>query len=214
MRVWSYIFATLSVLVAVASTRGYFLPLALVMPDMAHYLATLPLPMWSHLVFAPLALLLGPVQLSTGLRAARPRLHRVLGYTYALSVLLAAAASLTLLWQFKGTLWAATGFAVLAALWIATTASGITLAIRGQTARHRVWMLRSLALTFAAVTLRLMMAPLIASGWTVLQTYDVTGWAAWLTNLAVLELWQRRGTLVVRLARSDWSGRRDSNPRP
>ena len=64
--------------------------------------------------------------------------------------------------------------------------------MRGDLARHRWWMQRSLALTFSAITLRIIMAPLMASGWTVAETYDVTAWGAWVLNLIVLEWWQRR----------------------
>ena len=191
-RLWYAMFAVLSVLIALVSTRAYFLPLRLVMPDMAHYLASVPVPLWGHLVFGPLVLALAPFQLATRLRVAYPRLHRVMGYGYAMSVLLAGLSSLALLGQFTGTDWARSGFAVLALLWIGCTATGISFAIRGQTARHRVWMLRSVALTFAAVTLRVMMAPLLAAGWTVLQTYDVTAWASWGGNLAVIEYYLRR----------------------
>ncbi len=192
-RLWYATFALLSVLIALVSARAYFLPLPLVMPDMAHYAALVPLPLWGHLVFGPLALVLAPFQFATRLRAKRPRLHRATGYVYAGSILLAALSSLSLLPQFAGTTWALTGFLVLAVLWIGCTATGIMLAIRHRTARHRVWMLRSVALTFAAVTLRVMMAPMMAAGWTVLQTYDVTAWASWLINLAVVEVYLRRG---------------------
>ncbi len=74
---------------------------------------------------------------------------------------------------------------------------GIVLAMRGDFERHRWWMQRSLALTFAAVLLRVMMAPLIASGWTVAETYDVTAWGSWLVTLAALEWWQRRRVKVL-----------------
>lgn len=43
---------------------------------------------------------------------------------------------------------------------------------------HRRWMLRSRTLTFGAVTLRIIMGPLMAMGWTGAQTYDVTAWGA------------------------------------
>lgn len=193
-RLWYGMFALLSVLIALLSARAYVLPLAMGMPHMIHYLAAVPLPMWGHLVFAPVALALAPFQLAARLRGAYPRIHRVMGYTYALSVLLAGLASLTMLPQFQGTTWALVGFALLAALWIGFTATGISLAIKGDYRRHRIWMLRSVALTFAAVTLRLIMPLLMAAGWSLLETYNVTAWASWVINLAVVEYSLRRGT--------------------
>jgi hypothetical protein len=38
------------------------------------------------------------------------------------------------------------------------------------------------------------MAPLMAQGWSVVETYDVTAWASWVPNLILVELWLRRGT--------------------
>ena len=49
-------------------------------------------------------------------------------------------------------------------------------------------MTRSVALTFAAVTLRLIMAPLTVLGWSVTETYQVTAWASWIISLAAAEL--------------------------
>jgi hypothetical protein len=47
------------------------------------------------------------------------------------------------------------GFAVLSLAWMATTVMGVTRIRRGDLEGHRRWMTRSLALTFAAVTLRI-----------------------------------------------------------
>ena len=84
---------------------------------------------------------------------------------------------------------------------------------------HRWWMERWLALAFAAVTLRGMMAPLMATGGTGAQTHDVAAWGFWLVNVALLEARQRwpaqsKMTPETAAFAADWSGRRDSNPRP
>lgn len=54
-------------------------------------------------------------------------------------------------------------------------------------------MIRSVALTFGAVMLRVYMTPLMASGWSVPETYQITAWASWVPNLIVVEWWFRRG---------------------
>lgn len=196
-RPWFWLFAIFCALIALLSGRILALPLAVAMPHMAHYLPVLPAPMWGHLIFGPLALICAPLQLWTGLRGRFRMLHRVSGYVYGFSVLVAGTTSLLLLPQFQGTLWAALGFTCLGVLWLACTAFGIAHAMRGNTARHRVWMLRSIALTFAAVTLRLYMAPLMATGWTVVETYNITAWAAWVPNLWLANRWTRRSLLTV-----------------
>lgn len=168
---WS--FAIPSLIVALVSWRILVLPMDLVMPGMAAYARQVPLAVWGHVLFAPVALALAPLQLSAGLRARRPALHRWSGRLYALSILIAAVAALALLPGSIASTFARSGFGTLAVLWIATTALGIA---AGDFSRHRIWMTRSVALTFAAVTLRVIMAPLMAAGWTVAETYQVHGW--------------------------------------
>ena len=179
--------AVSSLLVAVISWRILVLPMDLVMPEMAAYVKQVPLAVWGHVLFGPIVLGLVPVQLSGRIRSRNPRLHRSSGRIYAGAVVIAAVAALGLVPGSVASPLARLGFVVLAILWIGFTALGIAAARRRDFAAHRRWMVRSLALTFAAVTLRVIMAPLMASGWTVAETYDVTAWSSWLINLAVVE---------------------------
>lgn len=183
-----------SLAVALMSLRWLVLPMDLAMPNMAHFQTDAPLALIAHLTGGPLALLLAPFQLWSGLRARWPGVHRALGRLYGLAILIGALGSLALVPAFTGSSFAAAGFVALALLWLATTALGIRAARARDFVRHRRWMLRSVALTFAAVTLRVMMAPLMAAGWSVNETYQVTAWGCWLVNLAVIEalLWRRR----------------------
>src|SRR6185312_3014273 len=80
-------------------------------------------------------------------------------------------------------------FALLALLWPVFTLRGVVLAVAGDTAGHRRWMCRSVALTFAAVTLRVGLG--VGAGvlhLPFLSVYTTTAWASWLLNLAVCEL--------------------------
>lgn len=201
-RLWYGTFAFFCLSVALVSTRVFFLPLEIVMPNMLGYVTSMPVGLWGHLVFAPLAMLLAPVQLSARLRARWPLVHRASGYVSAIAILLGGLSSLGLAATFEGSHWARVGFVLLALLWMGFTAIGIRFAIGGDYARHRAWMLRGVAMTFAAVTLRLIMPVLIASGWSVLETYDVTAWASWVINLAVVEWWLRR---PLSSAKPEWS---------
>ncbi|WP_158515961.1 DUF2306 domain-containing protein [Pararhodobacter sp. CCB-MM2] len=183
--------------VAVMSWRVFFAPIADAMPAMLPYFPDVSLAAWAHIIGGPLALGLAPFQLWQGLRRRRPALHRWMGRVYGLSILMAGLASLVMLPHFEGSRFAQLGFGVLAVLWIATTALGIARARAGDLTAHRRWMLRSIALTFAAVTLRIIMAPLMASGWSITETYEITAWGSWVLNLIVLELWQRRRQLQL-----------------
>lgn len=167
-------------------------------PHLAHYLPSDRLPLYSHIVFAPVALFLAPFQFWRRLRERHPRIHRAIGYTYAVSVVLAATGSLLMLQRFMGSIWATTGFAVLAVVWVASTARAVLLARVRRIEQHRAWMMRSAALTFAAVVLRLMMLPLMAAGMPMLQTYDITAWASWLLPLLVVQwLLSRRARVAA-----------------
>ena len=158
---------------------------------MVHYLPAVPLPLFAHILGAPLALALAPFQLWQGLRKSRPRLHRRAGYTYVTAVVIAGAGSLLMLPHFLGSASAAAGFLIMAVLWIGLTLRGVFLARAGDYAAHRRFMLRSVAVTFGAVTLRLIMPPLIAQGWSVVETYQITAWASWLPNLIAVEIYLR-----------------------
>lgn len=181
-----------SLLIALASLRWLIAPVELVMDHMLHYLRDVPLPTYLHIVFGPLALAVLPFQFWRGLRSARPRIHRALGYAYATSVMMAGAGALIMLPHFQGTFWAGSGFAALGVLWIAFTVLAVLAARRRDFRAHENWMMRSAALTFAAVTLRLIMAPLALSGWTVVETYNVTGWGSWVPVLLGVEWYIRR----------------------
>ena len=53
-------------------------------------------------------------------------------------------------------------------------------------------MIRSFAMTFGAVTLRLYLpiAPML--GYEFMEGYRITAWASWVPNLILVELWMRR----------------------
>ena len=74
-----------------------------------------------------------------------------------------------------------------------TTGYSVYLARNKRFAEHRRWMKRSAALTFAAVTLRLMSVPMMIGGMTLVQTYNYTAWLSWIVPLAFVE-WRMRST--------------------
>jgi uncharacterized membrane protein len=108
-----------------------------------------------HATFAATALLIGPLQFITALRYERPLLHRAIGVTYVICCFVGGATGLPLALASTAGPVAAAGFASLGILWITITGIGLVLATQGRCDAHRKWMIRSYALTFAAVTLRL-----------------------------------------------------------
>lgn len=142
----------------------------------------------THAVAAALALLLGPFQFLDGLRAARPRLHRALGYAYLVpGVALGGIAGLLLARHSFGGLVSHLGFGLLAALWLVTGVMAVVAAKARRFTDHRAWMVRNFALTFAAVTLRLYLPLGFASGLRFEDFYPAVAWLCWVPNILLVE---------------------------
>lgn len=141
-----------------------------------------------HAGFAATALVIGGFQFMRSLRTRRPALHRRIGTFYVICCLIAGAAGLTLAFGTTAGPVAGLGFGVLAALWMASTANAWRLAKARDHLRHERWMIRSFALTLAAVTLRLYMPLAALLGLDAQQAYVAIAWLCWVPNLIVAEL--------------------------
>jgi uncharacterized membrane protein len=145
-----------------------------------------------HVVAAMIALLVGPLQFVRRLRTRFPAFHRATGKLYVAAILIGSPAGFVLaLGSTAGPL-AASGFATVAVLSIAFTWLGWRAAVNRQFAGHREWMLRSWAMTSAAITLRLYLPAAGMLGLGFYTAYPVIAWLSWLTNLAIVEYWIRR----------------------
>ena len=146
-----------------------------------------PLGLRIHIVAAGVALLTGPFQFARGLRNRLPRVHRWLGRTYVVACLVGGAAAGAIALFSTSGLVAGAGFLSLAICWVGATVIGF-LAIRGgDVARHRRWMTRSFALTYAAVMLRIYLPTATGLGLEFAQAYPVIAWLCWLPNLVVAQ---------------------------
>ncbi|WP_085847891.1 DUF2306 domain-containing protein [Pacificibacter marinus] len=184
--------ALLSILVALASWRFIVLGVEVSMTFMLYHAEQRPLFFFAHVGFAPLALLLMPFQFWAGLRMRRPRLHRWTGRVYGLAILISGIGGAFMALNTDAGPVAGLGFGLLAVAWLGTTARGIWLARARRIPEHRVWILRSAALTFAAVTLRLYIPISQMIGWPFEISYAVIAWACWVPNLLLVEVWLQR----------------------
>jgi hypothetical protein len=184
--------ALLSILVALASWRFIVLGVEVSMAFMLYHAEQRPLFFFAHVGFAPLALLLMPFQFWAGLRIRRPHLHRWTGRVYVLAIMISGIGGLFMALNTDAGRMAGLGFGLLAVAWLGTTARGIWLARARRISEHRVWMIRSAALTFAAVTLRLYIPISQMIGWPFEISYAVIAWACWVPNLLLAEVWLRR----------------------
>ena len=144
-----------------------------------------------HIGGGILALLIGPWQFVTRTRIVWYGLHRWAGRVYVIACLGGGTAGLILaLGTVQGPI-ARSGFAGLALAWLATTATAWLKVRGGDYAAHRRWMIRSFALTFAAVTLRIYLPIPPALGYDFDQGYRAIAWLCWVPNLLLAELYVR-----------------------
>jgi uncharacterized membrane protein len=123
----------------------------------------------------------------------RARLHRTLGWIYIISVTVSGFAGWVLAQDSGGGLTTTLGFGALALAWLVTLTRAVAAIRRRQVQRHREWMIRCFALTFAAVMLRFILPGLIFG----LEigdelSYRIVSFACWIPNLVAAEWWIRR----------------------
>jgi len=187
--------ALLSVVVAVVSYR-YVPQIGPMAPNVAQNPFFHP---WIelHAAGAATALLIGPLQFVASLRARRPRLHRWLGRSYVAGCLLGGVAGFMLALGATSGPVARAGFGTLAVLWILASGQAWRMATARRFDEHRRWMIRSFALTFAAVTLRLYLPLSHALGLDFLTAYRAISFLAWVPNLIAAEIYLARGRARV-----------------
>lgn len=176
--------------VAAYAAIGYaVLPLgALVSPEMKASFELHPAGIYMHVFASVFALALGPFQFSARLREKSRGLHRWLGRLYlGVGVLLGGLSGLYLAQYALGGMAAKTGFATLAVCWIGTGLAAYLAVRRGDLASHRKWMVRNLALTLGAVTIRLYSPVLAVAGVPFEVAYPMVAWLCWVPNLIVAE---------------------------
>lgn len=146
-----------------------------------------------HIFPGGIALLTGWSQFSSKLRTTRLSLHRTLGKIYVAAVLVSGTAGLYIAHYATGGPVSQWGFGLLAVAWLTTTAMAFSRIKAMDIDAHQQWMIRSYALAFAAVTLRIYMPFLQAvAGMDFLDAYRLVAWMCWVPNLLVAELMVRR----------------------
>jgi uncharacterized membrane protein len=147
---------------------------------------------YPHTLFGSLALGLGALQFNRWILLRHRALHRALGTIYVISSVILGLAGLYMSFYSYGGLVTHLGFGALAVLLLWTTGRAY-LAARARTiTTHRQWMLRSYALLFAAVTLRVEMPLLIMALRDFTPAYQVVSWLSWVPNALWAEWYIRR----------------------
>lgn len=184
--------AILSLSIGLVSLRFLALDLKLSFPDMPGHIQNHIVAFSLHVTASPIALICGSFQFFPKLRAQRPVLHRWTGRVYGVAIVIAGLSGIVIALNAAGGMSPAVGFTLLSILWITITANAIRLAMAGRIAEHRRWMLRSFALTFAAVTLRLYIPMFMLGGMDYTAASIYLAWICWVPNLVFMEWWLRR----------------------
>ena len=171
-----------------------FMPLgSLVHPDMKLNFVIHPIGIYTHVYASLVALSLAPFQFSNRIRANYPRAHRVMGRIYlGIGVTFGGLSGLYMaIFAFGGPV-AKLGFACLATSWLYTGLRAYQAIRRGAVQEHRSWTVRNVALTLAAVTLRIYLPSSMIAGIPFEVAYPAIAWLCWVPNLIVAELFFAR----------------------
>ena len=188
-----YMTAILSFIMAFMSYRFTTLGMDAAFPEMIGHLTNSKLILTAHVISAPLALFLGAMNMIDRRRKKRRVLHRWTGRAYGVSVLVGSVSGLVMAIGAEGGVKAGFGFGILAILWFVTTVQAIRFAVKRDFKSHRRWMIRSFALTLAAVTLRIYLPMFMILGeMSYMQASVWIAWLCWVPNLALAEWWVRR----------------------
>ena len=158
-----------------------------------------------HVFSSMFALLAGFTQFSKSLLKRKPALHRAFGYMYVIDVLLVTGpAGLLMSFYANGGISSRIAFVMLSVLWIYFTAIALYKARVKNFKMHRIFMIRSFALTLSAVTLRIWKV-LLANFTDIppMDRYRIIAWLGWTLNLIAAELIiyyfiKRRSTILIR----------------
>jgi hypothetical protein len=143
---------------------------------------------YQHILFGAIAMLTGWSQFSKRMRSKSLNIHRTLGKTYIIVVLLSGTAGFYLAMFANGGLIANLGFSGLALGWLTTTILAYLYIRRKHFDEHQYWMIRSYAFCWAAVTLRIWIPVFqMTTDLEFITAYKIISWLCWVPNIVVAE---------------------------
>jgi Predicted membrane protein (DUF2306) len=144
---------------------------------------------YTHVFSSILVLLAGFTQFSQSFHKKYRSLHKKLGYVYVINILMVTGpASLLMGFYANGGLSSRIAFVLLAVLWLGFTAIALYKAIKKDFVAHRIFMIRSFALTLSAITLRIWKVIFAATtDIPPMDRYRIIAWLGWVLNLIIAE---------------------------
>jgi len=146
-------------------------------------ITTLPWAGYAHIIAGSLALILGSIQLSSRLRRKNLGLHKLIGNAYVACVLISTIGAMAGLPSSKAPISAVAGFWLLAIVWPIVTLAGYPWRGKFDVKWHGKLMIYSYALTCAAISLRLILIPLLIGGVPFRTAYPIAAWGGGISNV-------------------------------
>lgn len=145
-----------------------------------------------HIAVTAIAIIVAPWQFARRLRDRFPLVHRTMGRTYLVTGFVGIGTGTAIALGSSQGLIAGVGFLCLGLAWLTVTAVAYRMILARDYEAHRRWMLRSFALIFGAVTLRIYLPLSFALGLEFGLSYPVIAWVNWVPNIVLMEWWIRR----------------------
>ena len=142
-----------------------------------------------HFLGGAVVIIVGAFQFNAGFRNRHTNLHRLFGRIYVGGIVIGGLAALNLAFYSTGGVVAHFGFGLLAVCWLGTTLVAFRHVRTRNIPLHQQWMIRSYALTLAAVTLRLYLPLFQIAGLSFDEAYPAIAWLCWVPNLLIAEWW-------------------------
>lgn len=178
---------TLSALLIAAYATATLVAPVLRSPFLRDIFENMPVAIALHITGGIFAIIIGAFQFNSRLRARFLSAHRWLGRFYLAAVFVGGTAGLYLSLESFGGLVTHFGFGLMAVCWLGTTFAAYFSIRQRDLAAHRVWMLRSYALTLAALTLRIYLPLSQIAGIGFEPAYQAISWLCWVPNLLIVE---------------------------
>jgi len=188
---WVTLACSVTVAIYAVIVYGFLTPGQTVHPSMQSAYAEHPWRIMVHVAASLVALAVGPWQFIPALRR-RKALHRGLGFVYFLAVFVGGVSGFFTAFIAQGGFISQAGFVVLSLLWVGSAVAALRAIKCGDYLAHEAWAIRSFALAFAAVTIRVQLGAGFASGQRFEDFYWMLSWTCWIPNLIVAEWLIRR----------------------
>lgn len=156
---------------------------------------------YCHLIGGALALSLGAIQLFS---KQGSRWHRRLGISYCLAVLIGGIGGGYLSFFADAGPFTGIGFFILAVLWLYSTFMAYSHARARRIEQHRRWIIRSIAITAAAISLRIEL-PILITFWGFETSYLIVAWSSWIGNLLLAEIYLYLSSRTLSLSKGNFS---------